>query len=695
MCRRLCWCRRNLSSSIHSSRSSSNRFLHTSLINSNSTSSTTSSQSLLGSAHEDRDSIGSSIGTSCNDVPSFFLPFRSEWSSRNVAIFDVREERLVALLDRCASPLHLKLVHAHLLRHGLDQSNYVITKLLRTFTKLCTDMAYPRLLFRQVRWPNAFLWTALIRGYALNGPIAEALHLYGSMRRNGASPTSFTFSALLKACSAIGSVYAARGVQAHTMMLAFDSDLFVQNTLIDGYVRFGCLSDARKVFDEMPERDVISWTALIVAYARCSDMEAAQRLFNDSPHKDMVAWTAMICSYAQNAKPKEALQLFDRMCAAGVPTDEVTLVGVISACAQLGAASYAKWVHNVAEERGLDGNLVVGSALIDMYAKCGNIQEAYRVFEKMSERNVYSYSAMIVGLAMHGQSKSALEVFSCMKETDVKPNSVTFIGVLTACSHTGMVDEGRHCFTSMQDEYGILPSADHYACMVDLLGRAGRLEEAYEMIKSMPVEPHAGVWGALLGACRIHSNVDLAEIAARQLFKLEPDGIGNHILLSNIYAAVGRWEDVSSVRKMIREKGLKKSAGYSWFEAKDGRIHEFFAGDSSHPLSREIYVLLDELYEKLKILGHVPVLNSVVYDVSDDEKESILRRHSERLALAFGLLSTNPGTTIRIVKNLRICEDCHSFMRKASLVANRIIVVRDNLRFHHFQNGVCSCNDFW
>ncbi|CAN6462791.1 unnamed protein product [Victoria cruziana] len=676
--RRLCWRRCNLSSSIRSS--NRNRLLHTSLTNSNAL----SSQSFLGSAQDDRDSI---------DILS--SPLHSDRSGRNVGDLDVREERFVTKLDRCASPLQLKLVHAHVLRRGLDQSNYVVTKLLRTFTKLCTDMAYPRLLFHQVRWPNAFLWTALIRGYSLNGPFSEALRLYSSMRRHGASPISFTFSAILKACSAVGSVYAARGIQAQTTMLAFDSDLFVQNTLIDGYVRFGCLSDARKVFDEMPQRDVISWTALIVAYARCGDMEAAQRLFNDSPHKDMVAWTAMICSYAQNARPKEALQLFDRMCAAGVPTDEVTLVGVISACAQLGAGCYAKWVHNVAEERGLDRNVVVGSALIDMYAKCGNIQEAYRVFENMPERNVYSYSAMIVGLAMHGQAKSALEVFFCMKETDVKPNSVTFIGVLTACSHTGMVDEGRHCFASMKVEHGILPSADHYACMVDLLGRAGQLEEAYEMIKTMPVEPHAGVWGALLGACRIHSNADLAEIAARQLFALEPDGIGNHILLSNIYAAVGRWEAVSSVRKMIREKGLKKSPGFSWFEAKDGRIHEFFAGDSSHPLSREIYELLDELYEKLKMLGHVPVLNSVVYDVNDDEKESILKRHSERLALAFGLLSTSPGTTIHIVKNLRVCEDCHSFMSKASLVVSRTIVVRDNMRFHHFQNGVCSCNDFW
>ncbi|XP_052196935.1 pentatricopeptide repeat-containing protein At5g44230-like [Diospyros lotus] len=622
-----------------------------------------------------------------------FVPF-SQLQQRKLL-----ESRLVSVLHDCNDLHQIKQVHGRVIRKGLDQCCFVLTKFIRMLTKVGAPMdSYPRLAFEQVKQPNPFLWTALIRGYSLQGPLNESILLYNFMRRDGIVPVSFTFSALLKACTTALDIDMGRQIHAQTITIGgFASDLYVGNTMIDMYVKCGFLDCGRRVFDEMSERDVISWTPLIVAYAKQGDMDSAAGLFDGMPVKDMVAWTAMVSGFAQNARPREALNFFERMQGAGIETDEVTLVGVISACAQLGATKYANWVRDVAERSGFrpTSNVVVGSALIDMYSKCGIVEDAYKVFERMTERNVFSYSSMIVGFAMHGCANAAIQLFEEMVKTETKPNRVTFIGVLTACSHAGMVEYGRRLFTRMEKSYGITPSADHYACMVDLLGRAGRLEEALELIRSMPMDPHGGVWGALLGACRIHGNPDLAEIAAAHLFKLEPNGIGNYLLLSNIYAIAGRWDDVSKVRKLTRAKGLKKNPGCSWIEGNNGVIHEFFAGDMTHPKSREIKQALEDLVGRLKLHGYQPNLSCVPYDVNDEEKKQILMSHSEKLALAFGLLTTTAGCTIRIVKNLRICEDCHSLMCGASNITGRQIVVRDNMRFHHFHDGICSCRNFW
>lgn len=622
-----------------------------------------------------------------------FIPF-SQLQERKLL-----ETRLVSLLNISNSFTQVKQVHAHIIRKGVDQCCYVITKLIRKLTDVGVPMdTYAHHVFDRVTFRSPFIWTALIRGYTVNGDVIEAVKFYNCMRREGVGPVSFTFSALLKACTAVVDV--GLGAQLHGQVISvggFESDLFVGNTMIDMYVKCGFLDCARNVFDEMSVRDVISWTALIVAYAKCGDMGSAGMLFDNLPVKDMVAWTAMVTGYAQNAQPREALDLFERMQAAEVETDEVTFVGFISACAQLGAAKYANWIRNVAEESGFGPthNIVVGSALIDMYAKCGNLEEARKVFDSMKDRNVFSYSSMIIGFAMHGRALDAIKLFEDMIKTEIRPNRVTFVGVLTACSHAGFVEQGQHFFDMMERCYGVIPSVDHYACMVDLLGRAGRLDEALQLIKGIPVQPHAGVWGALLGACRIYGNPDIAEIAADILFELEPDSIGNYIILSNIYASAGRWGDVATLRKKIRMKGLRKNPACSLVEGKKGEIHEFFAGDMTHPKSSEIKRALEDLLDRLKLNGYEPILTSIPYDVSDVEKKRILMTHSEKLALAYGLLTAHPGSTITIVKNLRICEDCHLFMCGASLVSGRVIVIRDNMRFHHFSEGRCSCNNYW
>jgi len=476
----------------------------------------------------------------------------------------------------------------------------------------------------------------------------------------------------------------------------FDKHRFVGNSLIGAYVACGDVGAARKVFDEMMVKDVISWTSIVAAYSRIQDMGSAEEVFALCPVKDMVAWTAMVTGYAQNAMPVKALEAFEQMAVAGMPIDEVSLTGAISACAQLGAVRRAAWVQEIAERNGLGRNVVVGSGLVDMYAKCGLIDEARRVFEGMQEKNVYTYSSMIVGLASHGRANDAIALFKDMvRRADVEPNHVTFIGVLTACSHAGMVKEGRYYFAQMKDRYGILPSADHYACMVDLLGRAGLVIEALDLGKSMTVEPHGGVWGALLGACRIHGNTEVAKVAAEHLFKLEPEGIGNYVLLSNTLASAGEWDEVLKVRKLMRIRGLKKDPAVSWFEGRDGCVHQFFAGDNTHPWMHEIKKTLLELRAKLKLAGYVPILSSVVYNVSEEEKERLLMGHSEKLAMSFGLLTLESRSPIRIVKNLRICDDCHLFIRLVSKVEHIEIIVRDNMRFHHFRDGECSCGGFW
>lgn len=282
-----------------------------------------------------------------------------------------------------------------------------------------------------------------------------------------------------------------------------------------------------------------------------------------------------------------------------------------------------------------------------------------------------------------------------MKQEGVKPDKVTFIGVLSACAHVGLVEEGRWHFRSMIEEHGISPKGEHFSCFVDLLGRAGHLEEAERVILNMPFNPGVSVWGALLGACRLHGNVEIGERAAENLLKLNPEDAGVYIVLSNIYAAAGRWEDVQKVRQIMDEREVIKKPGQSWIEV-DGRVHSFAnADDKSHPQMQEIFAELKRLTEQIKEAGYVPDTSFVLHDVGEQLKEHLLCTHSERLAIAYGLMSSPPGMTLRIGKNLRVCGDCHNAAKFISKLAGREIVVRDAHCFHHFKDGSCSCEDHW
>lgn len=341
---------------------------------------------------------------------------------------------------------------------------------------------------------------------------------------------------------------------------------------------------------------------------------------------------------------------------------------------------------------GLEENVFVGTSIINMYSKCGRVEMAREAFDFMKEKNVKSWTAMITGYGMHGQATKALEVFYMMISAGFKPNYVTLLSVLTACSHAGLLKEGWHLFNSMNYEFGVEPRVEHYACMVDLLGHAGCLNEAYDLIKRMKVRPDSVIWGSLLGACRIHKNVELGEISAKRLFELDPINYGYCVLLLNIYADAGRWEDTERLRVLMKDGGLVKPPGFSLVEL-HGRVHVFLIGDREHPDHEKIYKYLEKLTMKLQDFGYISNKTSVLHDINEEEKEMALRVHSEKLAVAFGIMNSAPGTAIQVVKNLRVCGDCHTVLKLISKSVNREIVIRDSKRFHHFRDGLCSCGD--
>lgn len=452
-------------------------------------------------------------------------------------------------------------------------------------------------------------------------------------------------------------------IHSQVLKICLDYEPHLINSLIKVYVTCGCIDDARKLFDEMPERDVVSWSI-------------------------------MVSGYAQNGRASEALVLFREMQALNVKADEFTLASVAGACGDMGALDLGKWVHSFVDREGVDLDVVLGTSLVDMYSKCGSLDDAIRVFEGMPKRDVMAWSTMIGGYAIHGLGKKALEIFDTMKRAKVMPNSVTFTSVLCACSHSGLVDEGIHYFNSMHSEYGIVPQIEHYGCMVDLFCRAGLVLRAQEFIQKMPTEPNAVLWRTLLGACKSHGYKELGECISREILELEPHSGENYVLVSNVYASLGRWSRVSKVRSLMKYKKAKKEHGWSSIEV-SFVVHQFVMGDESHPEREEIYRLLDEMARKLKQEGHVATTVDVLHDIDEEEKEYALDLHSERLAIAYGLLRLSKDSPIRIVKNLRVCRDCHSVIKLISSVYRRDIIVRDRVRFHHFKEGECSCNDYW
>ncbi|ESR64897.1 hypothetical protein CICLE_v10007619mg [Citrus x clementina] len=529
-------------------------------------------------------------------------------------------------------------------------------------------------------------WNTMITGYAQNNYLAEAQRLF----EEAPVKDVFTWTAMVSGYVQNGKVDEAR--------MIFDAmpekNTVSWNAMIAGYVQTKRMDMARELFEAMTCKNVASWNTMITGYAQSGEITHARNLFDRMPQHDCISWAAIIAGYAQSGYSEDSLRLFIEMKRYGERLNRSPFTSVLSTCANLASLELGKQLHGQLVKVGFEAGCFVGNALLVMYCKCGSVEEAYHAFEEIVDKDVISWNTMIAGYARHGFGKDALMLFESMKTVGIKPDDITMVGILSACSHTGLVEKGTEYFYSMNRDYGVIPNSKHYTCMVDLLGRAGRLDEAQNLMKNMPFEPDAATWGALLGACRLYGKTELAEKAAEVIFEMEPENAGMYVLLSNLYAASGRWGDVSKMRLKMRDRGVKKVTGYSWLEVQN-KVHTFSVGDTLHPEKDRIYAYLEELEFKLKQDGFVYSTKLVLHDVGEEEKEHMLRYHSEKLAVAYGILSIPAGRPIRVMKNLRVCEDCHNAIKHISKIVGRLIILRDNNRFHHFSGGSCSCGDYW
>ncbi|XP_057854722.2 pentatricopeptide repeat-containing protein At3g12770 [Cryptomeria japonica] len=545
------------------------------------------------------------------------------------------------LLQACVSKKSLsegKQIHSYISHRGFAYfaTAFFQNKLISMYIK-CGSLLDARQVFDQMIERDAFSWNILIRGYRRDGFPHEALTMFQQMKQTGVQPNLFTFSSVLPACAKLRALE--QGVKIHQSIIESGilSDVLA-NALVDMYAKCGYIQMARKLFEKMPQRNLISWTTMIAGYAQNGVIDEAIKLFEEMPQKDVFSWTTMITGYTQNGFVEKSLETFKQMQLAGVKPVSVTFISILPACAKLGA-----------------------------------LQQGY---------------------AQNGFCDDALKLFELMKLSGTYTDHISFACVLIACSNAGLVSEGCKYFNSMSDLYCITPTMDHYVCMVDLLARAGYLEESLNFIIKMPSKPVVGVWTCLLGVCRRHKNTRLGVFTANILFELDPENAETYVLLSNMYAEVGRRDEVQMVRRVMEDRGIKKIPGCSWIEDHK-MVHAFTIGDRSHPQTQEIYSILEKLSWEMKAAGYFLDSRHVLNDVEEEEKELFLCHHSEKLAIAFGLLNTAAGTTIRVVKNLRVCVDCHTATKFISKIVERQIVVRDANRFHHFKGGQCSCGDYW
>ncbi|KAH7576799.1 hypothetical protein JRO89_XS01G0151900 [Xanthoceras sorbifolium] len=554
-------------------------------------------------------------------------------------------------------------VHCEVIVSGFESDIYVSNCLLAMYLNF-GDTTLARIVFDRMLERDLVSWNTMISGYVKNGKSREAFVVFDLMRKAEFIVDGTTLLSLLSACGGIRAVK--QGREIHCYVVRNSSK--IHNNLLTN--------------------------SLIQMYCDCNSMIDARRLFEGVQLKSTVPWNSMISGYARNEDAFESLRLFCRMVLEGGGPDEVTVVAVLKACDQITALQFGMSVHSHLVKNGFNEKNIVGTALIDMYSKCGSLACSRHVFNEMPYKGLVSWSAMVSGYGIHGKGREAISLFHEMLASDIIPDEGVFTLVLSACSHAGLVTEGKELFDRMAKDYNMKPGLAHYSCLVDLLGRAGKLDEAYKLIRSMEINPTSDIWAALLSACRLHQNVELAEISAQKSFDMNPKAVGSYICLSNIYAAEKRWDDVERVRAMVRRRGFKKPPGCSFTEL-GNLVHRFLVGDRTHEQADDIYAKLEDLKQQLKEAGYKADTSFVFYDVEEEVKEKLLWDHSERLAIAFALLNTSPGTTIRITKNLRVCGDCHNVTKIISKLTNRQIIMRDIHRFHHFRDGYCSCGDYW
>ncbi|XP_039143984.1 pentatricopeptide repeat-containing protein At3g24000, mitochondrial-like [Dioscorea cayenensis subsp. rotundata] len=572
-------------------------------------------------------------------------------------------------------------VHAQVIKTGLEIDTSIGNALVTMYGK-CSDVIKCRLVFDRLLFRNVITWNSMLFGYAQNNQLENCIELFKEMIALGIKPDNHTVTILLNTLSSVTPI----------------SDCSMLIREIHGYLlrrsRSGLLN-------------IAAYNAIITMYAKCEMLHEAEKLFNWMSKHDSYSWNAMIDGYSSNGYYDEAIAFFVYMQEQGLKCDHLTFSILLTACGRLASAELGKQIHAFTLKHHFprcqhqSRLLSVNNALVAMYSKCGSISDSTKAFHHMAKKDVFSWTGMITAYAHHSMVYESFECFERMKRNGIEPNSVTFLGLLTACAHAGLVKEGTQYFNSMIEIYDVNPNVEHYACMVDLYGRSGDFERAVKMIETgilqLDLRQNSCVplLKALLGACHAHNQLELGVQVARLILELDPEDETSHVLLSNLYASVGMWENAITVRNMMKAKGLKKEAGCSWVEL-ENRRHVFVAGDCSHPDRKRIYDKLAELDEKCRLIGYIPMTNFVLHDVDEVQKEAILSSHSEKLAVSFSVLQNGRRKgAIRVIKNLRVCGDCHNWMKFASKVEGREIVLRDSRRFHFFEDGKCSCGDYW
>ncbi|KAJ0968861.1 hypothetical protein J5N97_021738 [Dioscorea zingiberensis] len=575
-------------------------------------------------------------------------------------------------------------LHARIIRTQLSIDVFVGSALVDMYAKF-GHLEAAKKVFDSLSDCNAATWTALIGGYALSGYEEEAFRLFNQMRTMHVPLDQFSLATALAVCCSNRDMYV--GMQMHSISIkfGFGSSTPVSNALLSMYAKCGSVTCAESVFQLMAIKDIISWTSMVTAYSQVGNVRKARDFFDSMVTRNLVTWNAMLAAYIQHDHFEEGLKLYILMLRQGtVKPDWVTFATLLSACADSAVWRLGNQVIAHALKIGLSSDISVANGIITMYSKCGRISEARDVFDAILDKDLVSWNAMITAYAQNGLGKEAVSIFESMLGIGIRPDFISYVAVLSGCSHAGLVAEGKCYFDSMTRIHKISPGLEHFACMVDLLGRAGLLEQAKEIIDNMPIKPSAEVWGALLGACKIHGNTTLAEISVKHLLELDLKDSGSYVLLAKLYSDSGKLDDTAEVRKFMKERRIRKNPGCSWIEVKD-RIHVFTADDVKHPQINDIQKMLDGLIKKIKGMGYE----------RNDTLGTQKGHHSEMLTVAFGLMILPEWMPVYVMKNLRICSNCHIAIKLISQVTARELVVRDANRFHHFKQGCCSCGDYW
>ncbi|KAK3163618.1 hypothetical protein QOZ80_1AG0006010 [Eleusine coracana subsp. coracana] len=654
-------------------------------------------------------------------------------------------------------------LHPFVTKLGLSTNIVVCNTLLDAYCKHGL-LAAARRVFLEMPERDSVTYNAMMMGCSREGLHSEALELFVAMHRAGLVASQFTFSSMLTVATGMADFRLGRQIHGLIARVTASYSVFVNNSLLDFYSKCDSLDDLKQLFDEMLERDNVSYNVMIAAYAwnrcasmvlklfremqvlsfdrwalpyasllsvagslphieigkqihaqlvllgldsedivgnalidmysKCGMLDAANANFANKSDKSAISWTALITGYVQNGQHEDALQLFHDMRRAGLSPDRATCSSIMKASSCLAMIGLGRQLHSYLIKSGHMSSVFSGSALLDMYGKCGCLDEALQTFDEMPEKNSITWNAVISAYAHYGQAKNAIRMFESMLKCGMYPDPVTFLCVLTACSHNGLTKECMKYFDQMKHHYCISPWKEHYSCVIDTLGRAGYFDEVQKVLDEMPFEAGPIIWSSILHSCRIHGNKDLASAAADKLFSMAPTDATPYVILSNIYAKAGQWEDAARVKKIMRDRGVRKESGNSWVEIKQ-KIYSFSSNDQTNPMIAKIKEELERLYKEMEKLGYEPDTSCALHLVDDELKLESLKYHSERLAIGFALINTPPGTPIRVMKNLSACLDCHAAIKMISKIVNRDIIVRDSRRFHHFKDGVCSCGDFW